>query len=520
MTNGNLPVTWQLTTLGEVLDYGRTEKAEPSELSPDSWVLELEDIEKDTSKLVQRLTYKQRQSKSTKNKFGTGDILYGKLRPYLNKVIIAPEPGYCSTEIVPLKPPKDIDGRYLFYWLKHPHFLSYVDAVSHGINMPRLGTEAGKNAPFVLAPFNEQKRIADKLDNLFKRVDACLVRLETVPSILERLRTSILRSAVNGSLTKNWRVAQNVTDVWTSDYLSEVAASRLGKMLDRNKNVGIPNKYLRNINVRWFSFDFSDIQEIRINERESELLALKEGDVLVCEGGEPGRCAVWHDRGEHFVYQKALHRVRVGDRLCPEWLTFCLKDAANSGALAALFTGTTIKHLTGVSLAKFRLPLPSVTEQLEIVRRVNRLMAFLDSIEERVSMGMSLGQQLINSMLARAFRGELLPQDPNDEPAKILLERIKSQQTSPKENNRSSKRKNKESADMQRKLIDVLTEAGDWISAEEAFRLCGIADGAQTDQIEALYAELRALDKDGRLSVKPIVDAQGVKQQDELKLLV
>jgi type I restriction enzyme S subunit len=122
----DLPITWTLTKLGSVVNYGSTNKAEPNEIGNGDWILELEDIEKDSSRLIQKMTFLQRQSKSTKNHFQAGDVLYGKLRPYLNKVLIAGEPGYCTTEILPLKAGPHIDNRYLFYWLKHPVFLKYV----------------------------------------------------------------------------------------------------------------------------------------------------------------------------------------------------------------------------------------------------------------------------------------------------------------------------------------------------------------------------------------------------------
>lgn len=152
-----IPNSWLQLTLGEIIEYGKASKAEPIEIPDDAWVLELEDIEKDTSKLLQRVTFAQRQSKSTKNRSSAGDVLYGKLRPYLNKVLIADNDGFCTTEILPLKPNQAINGHFLFYWLKHPAFLNYVESVSHGLNMPRLGTEAGKQAPLLLAPLNEQK---------------------------------------------------------------------------------------------------------------------------------------------------------------------------------------------------------------------------------------------------------------------------------------------------------------------------------------------------------------------------
>ena len=102
ITPESLPSSWVVTNLGAVVDYGKTAKAEPSEIPGNAWVLELEDIEKDSSRILDRFTQSQRQSRSTKNRFNAGDVLYGKLRPYLNKVVIADKPGFCTTEIVPL----------------------------------------------------------------------------------------------------------------------------------------------------------------------------------------------------------------------------------------------------------------------------------------------------------------------------------------------------------------------------------------------------------------------------------
>ncbi|WP_208941929.1 restriction endonuclease subunit S [Paracidovorax avenae] len=203
-----LPPTWAMTTLGAVVAYGRTNKAEPSDMKGTDWVLELEDIEKDSSRLLGRLTFADRQSKSTKNRFEAGDVLYGKLRPYLNKVLIADQPGFCTTEIVPIQPGEHLDARYLFYWLKHPVFLKYVEAESHGMNMPRLGTDAGRAAPFVLAPRAQQTRIADQLDTLLARVNACNDHLDAIPGILKRFRKAMLRYAVTGELSREWRDTQ------------------------------------------------------------------------------------------------------------------------------------------------------------------------------------------------------------------------------------------------------------------------------------------------------------------------
>lgn len=438
------PSPWLSLQLGQVIDYGHTEKVEPDNISSETWVLELEDIERDTSRVLQRLTYAERPSKSTKNSFSPGDVLYGKLRPYLNKVIYADTSGVCSTEIIPLKPNLAVDSRYLFHWIRHPDFLAYTSQVSHGVNMPRLGTEAGRQAPFILAPINEQRRIADKLDRVLARVDAANEHLSRVAPLIKRFRQSVLSAATSGQLTRD--LYPDKRNAYERLPLGELASTRLGKMLDKKKNTGALVKYIRNVNVRWFSFDLSDLLSIRIEPHEVQSLAIQDGDVLICEGGEPGRCAVWREGPTDLVFQKAIHRARVDSkRLLPEWLAFCLKHQSNTGEIEDFFTGTTIKHLTGVSLAKLLIPVPPIDEQSEIVRRVEKLFAFADRLEERLSQAQAAVQKLTPALLAKAFRGELVPQDPNDEPASELLKRLQESRTESTKPSRARKPRTRKS---------------------------------------------------------------------------
>jgi type I restriction enzyme S subunit len=136
-----------------------SEKADSREIPPDAWLLDLEDVEKDTSRVLRRVLACDRKSTSTKSRFSAGDVLYGKLRPYLNKVLVADSDGYCTTEIVPMKPRSGVDSFYVVYALKSRDFLDYTAARSYGMKMPRLGTGDAKRASFPLPPHAEQKRI-------------------------------------------------------------------------------------------------------------------------------------------------------------------------------------------------------------------------------------------------------------------------------------------------------------------------------------------------------------------------
>ena len=157
-----------------------------------------------------------------------------------------------------------------------------------------------------------------------------------------------------------------------------IMTSCLGKMLDKAKNQGKPRRYLRNINVRWFGFDLSDVQEMRIADDEVERYSIRKGDLVVCEGGEPGRCAIWCD-GETVCFQKALHRIRFNTASDPRFYMYYLWMLAKSGMLSAYYTGTGIKHLTGESLKKLPVPVPPLLEQKRIVARIEELFSELDS---------------------------------------------------------------------------------------------------------------------------------------------
>ena len=166
-----IPVGWEWTHLGEIASYGATEKAEPDEVSEEMWVLELEDIEKVSSRLLKRVRYGERPFKSAKNRFYKGDVLYGKLRPYLDKVILADEDGVCSSEIMPIRGFVGLAPQFMRLVLKSPYFVQYASSSTHGMNLPRLGTDKARQALFPLPPEDEQHRIVAKVDELMGLID-------------------------------------------------------------------------------------------------------------------------------------------------------------------------------------------------------------------------------------------------------------------------------------------------------------------------------------------------------------
>ena len=214
-----------------------------------------------------------------------------------------------------------------------------------------------------------------------------------------------------------------IPDGWAWARLGTIAETELGKMLDASKNKGAPRQYLRNINVRWGSFDLSDLLEMRIQDSEIERYSICKGDLVVCEGGEPGRCAIWRE-DEPVFFQKALHRVRPFVA-SSEFLYYLFRAIMATAQMEKYYTGTTIKHLTGQALKSLPVPLPPSNEQVRIIEKLHQLSAFLDYMEKtQTSFGVELNG-LKAKILDLAIRGKLVPQDPADEPASVLLERIR-----------------------------------------------------------------------------------------------
>ncbi|MGZ4955930.1 MAG: restriction endonuclease subunit S [Methylobacter sp.] len=195
-----LPEGWVWCRLGQVTNYGQAPKSDYADVADDTWVLELEDIEKISSKLIQRVRAKDRKFQSTKNGFPSGAVLYGKLRPYLDKVLIADERGVCTTEIIPISFFHGIDAAYLRWYLKSPYFVSYASNSTHGMNLPRMGTDAAREAFFPFPPKQEQARIVAKVDELMALCDKLEVQLEEQTKIETSARKATLQELVSADI--------------------------------------------------------------------------------------------------------------------------------------------------------------------------------------------------------------------------------------------------------------------------------------------------------------------------------
>ena len=363
-----------------------------------------------------------------------------------------------------------------------------------------------QSIPVVVPPITEQVRIVTKIEELFSELDKGIESLKTAQAQLKVYRQAMLKHAFEGKMTAQWReenqdrleppgrllarikheretryeqqlqeweaavkiweesgglvgksppkpqkpknlpnaeVRSPDNSLWPHLRLHELAAeSVLGKMLDKEKNTGTPRHYLGNINLRWGKFDLDNLKTMKVEDNEIDRYCLAKGDLVICEGGEPGRCAVWEGQEPAMLIQKALHRVRFTQSYSPYFAFYFMVYAAQAGLLSPNLTGSTIKHLTGKGLGNVLFPLCALEEQEQIVRHLDSTFALCDRLDGQISNELLKADALRQSILKKAFSGQLVPQDPHDEPASILLERIQAEKAArPQDNTRPRRRR-------------------------------------------------------------------------------
>jgi type I restriction enzyme, S subunit len=279
------------------------------------------------------------------------------------------------------------------------HFFNGVELASlaDGSILPQIGKSRVSDLIIPVPSLDEQRRIVAMLEeHLTSIVDA-----ETSIATARRRATAAWLSM----LVKMRSRIEGHADLLS---LGSLASTALGKMLDAARQTGAPTPYLRNINVRWGSFDLHDVQTTPLTHADRARLELRDGDLMVCEGGEPGRCAVWSGSGSGMAFQKALHRVRVDRRIVlPGYLALILEEGVKVGRWDHLFTGTTIKHLPQQQLRKLEIPVPSMTDQSRLLCELSELKGQLDRVTDQVGVAQDRAIGLRRAVLAAAFAGRL-----------------------------------------------------------------------------------------------------------------
>lgn len=335
------------------------------------------------------------------------DVLISKINPRINRVWLVSRsegsrPKIGSTEwlVARIRPGVELLPSYLALYMKSPTVRESIKGMTQGVTGSHTRAKANQilTIPVPLPSTREQTRIVEILEEQLSRLDAAVQSVQTVREKATQFRRSLLRATLHG---------RAVSENWAWHCLGEVSQMSLGKMLDRKHETGrFATKYLRNINVRWGQFDLRDLAQMDIAPHELERVSLRSGDVVVCEGGEPGRAAVW-SLDEPIAIQKALHRVRPSRDLSSRFLAYVFETEFRGSSEHALFTGTTIAHLPKEKLRNLKIPFPSFQKQEEVadfldeqVSWLNSALVAADEVERKTNV-------LRRSLLHAAFTGEL-----------------------------------------------------------------------------------------------------------------
>ena len=303
-----LPKGWEWTTVGEITNYGDSVNVQVEDIDNSDWVLELEDIEKDTAKIIQHLNKNERKINGTRHKFQKGQILYSKLRTYLNKVLVAPNDGFCTTEIMAFGSYGILSNNYICYVLRSLYFLDYTLQCGYGVKMPRLSTTDACNGLIPLPPLAEQERIVNEIQRLFSIIDIVENGKDGLQTAIQQAKNKILDLAIHGKL-----VPQDPNDEPASELLKRINPKaeitcdnpHYGK-LPKGWAVTTIKELCENINGLWkgkkepfvnvgvirnanftkdFQLDYSKIEYIDVEQRAFNQRHLKNGDLVVEKSG-------------------------------------------------------------------------------------------------------------------------------------------------------------------------------------------------------------------------------------------
>jgi len=307
------------------------------------------------------------------------------------------------------------------YWVNnHAHILDatrkplldyialYINSIAldpyiTGSAQPKLNQDNLNRIPVPLPPFMEQLRIIDSMAKSQVIIDIIAEKQKEIVNAISLAKSKILDLAIHGKLvpqdpsdepaiellkrinpdfvpSDNLHYGTDVPTKWQLCHIQDIASVELGKTLDRLKNSGEEKPYLCALNVKWDAFDLSTVKTIRIRPSEKERYAIQPGDLLVCEGGDVGRSAIWMEDREVY-YQNALHRIRFKSQdICPVFFLYVLRYYKEHGIIDDVCKGVTIKHFTGQVFRSIDLPFPPVSEQRRIVKKVKAYYKILDEI--------------------------------------------------------------------------------------------------------------------------------------------
>lgn len=503
----SIPPTWAITTLGEVTaDVEQRQPVDEEEFI----YIDIASVNREKKRIQdpQHLLGHQAPSRARKV-VAAGDVIVSMTRPNLNAVAIVPpelDDQIASTGFDVLRA-IEIDPRWIFYTVRSNEFIESMSDLVQGALYPAIRSKDIRNYKLALPPLSEQHRIADKLDIMLARVDACRERLERVPVILRRFRQAVLEAALSGELTADWRNSQDLPS-WRESSVGSVAMrifdGPFGSNLKSNdySSSGIRVIRLENIgHLRFHEDKETYIPDVKYNQLTKHTLL--PGDVLFSSfvDEEVRVCMLPDDLPTAAINKADCFCIRVQNGLClPEFLMYRLATHSTYKELQELVHGATRPRINLKQLREFSFWLPPFTEQQEIVGRTRILLDYAKRLETRYTAAQLQLGYLPSMLLAKAFRGALVPHDPNDEPASVLLDRIRTERTQ-SAMNESTKRTRK--ASMTKKIsrkkqpagpiaiTDALRETDHELPSHDLLNAAGYPNDATAEEVEEFLVAIR-----------------------------
>ena len=412
-----LPEGWAKATLAELCLP--VEKHDPRE-RPDDRLVYIDIGGIDNQRIVEAKVINGSEAPSRARQLvRVGDTVLSTVRTYLKKTALVTEEldgATASTGFCVLRPAQGIDRRFVFYRVLADDFVASLTAKQTGSSYPAVRDRDVFRAELAVPPEAEQRRIVAAIEEQFSRLDASGESLRRARQKLDVLRSRGVEAAFLG----DWP--------WTT--LGEIADIAGGVTKD-TKREGDPSfvevPYLRVANVQRGYLDLRDVATIRVPPDKAKMLQLEPGDVLFNEGGDRdklGRGWVWSGEIERCIHQNHVFRARLRDGFDPKFVSWHGNTFGRSWFEERGRQTTNLASLNLTTLKSFPVPAPPVDQQQRVIAEIERKLSITDTMAGEIDRTLSRSAALRRSILEQAFSGKLVPQDPSDEPASVLLERI------------------------------------------------------------------------------------------------
>ena len=310
----------------------------------------------------------------------------------------------------------ELNGKYLFRFFQDQSCRAYYEVAANGITRYGLGIDSIKGMKVPLPPLPEQQAIALYLDGKCGEIDKLIANKQRIIALLQEERAAMINQAVIRGLNPQAKLKPSgiewigdVPEGWDVKPLYSRYELNLGKMLDEKRITGqylVP--YLRNIDVQWDKINIDDLPKMDICPNEYKRCTLQRGDLVVCEGGEIGRAAIWNGELELCGFQKALHRLRpLSSKEHTRFLFYTICTASQRGIFESKSNQSTILHLTGEAFRKYRFPTPPIEEQQEIVEYIDQETARIDGVLSRTKREIELLQEYRTALISEVVTGKV-----------------------------------------------------------------------------------------------------------------